>query len=112
MGNVLGKRSARWQQRLATIPDCEILTEVPIRDHLGRIAGDLDVVAWDRAKDRLLIIETKWPVDAATLAESYKVDGPSIKASSRFDESVTALSLAIYGLTGRRGGAPLRPHPR
>lgn len=74
LGNVLGNRGERWQERLASIPNCRVATEIRIRDERGRSAGDLDVVVWDEAADQMLIIETKWPVDAATLVESNKVD--------------------------------------
>ncbi|WP_156384344.1 hypothetical protein [Marmoricola sp. Leaf446] len=74
LGNVLGDRATRWERRLSSIPGCEVITEVPIRDRQRRKAGDLDVVALDRRSKRMLIVEAKWPVDAATLAESYKVD--------------------------------------
>jgi hypothetical protein len=85
LGNVLGKRGERWQQRLATIPGCEVAAEVRIRDQHGRSAGDLDVVAWDRDADVMLIVETKWPVDAATLIESNKVDATFDKGRAQLN---------------------------
>jgi len=74
LGNVLGDRASRWAERLRTVPGCQIAEEVRVKDSTGRTLGDLDVVAWDPRQDMMAIFETKWPVDAATLSESYKVD--------------------------------------
>jgi hypothetical protein len=74
LGNVLGDRALRWAQRLRAIPGCLTAEGVRIKDTQGRTVGDLDVVAWDPNQRLMVVIETKWPVDAATLAESFKVD--------------------------------------
>jgi hypothetical protein len=74
LGNVLGERARRWRDRLASIPHVEVFERVLVRDGLGRTLGDLDVVAVDAADQLLLVFETKWPIDASTLAESYKID--------------------------------------
>ncbi|MBU4188872.1 MAG: hypothetical protein KJ817_11805 [Actinobacteria bacterium] len=74
LGNLLGRRSSRWAQRLRSVPGCRVATELPVKDAAGRLLGDLDLVAWDPVGQVQLIVETKWPVDAATLAEGLKVD--------------------------------------
>lgn len=74
LGNVLGDRASRWAERLRTVPGCQVAEELRVKDANGRAMGDLDVVAWDPEKQVMAIFETKWPVDAATLSESYKVD--------------------------------------
>lgn len=74
LGNTLGRRSSRWAERLGSVPGCEVATELRVLSSEGRPMGDLDVVAWDPLARVMLIVETKWPVDAATLAESFKVD--------------------------------------
>lgn len=74
LGNALGDRASRWAIRLKTLPGVVVLERVPIRDDNGRPVGDLDVVAYDAAEELMLIFETKWPIDAATLSESNKVD--------------------------------------
>jgi hypothetical protein len=74
MGNLLGSRSRRWVDRLSTIPGCKVAERVLVRDPDGVLVGDLDVVAWDEVAGLAVIVEAKWPVDAATLSESYKVD--------------------------------------
>jgi hypothetical protein len=74
LGNILGERAERWSERLATVPGCEVASSILVKDENGRTRGDLDVVAWDPERGDLMVIETKWPVDAATLPESFKVD--------------------------------------
>ena len=74
LGNILGNRARRWAERLRTIPDCEVAEGLVVKDSTGRQLGDLDVVAWDAETRFMAIFETKWPVDAATLSESNKVD--------------------------------------
>jgi hypothetical protein len=74
LGNVLGTRASKWADRLKTVPGCNVAPCVSVRDATGRTLGDLDVVAWDRTARLMAIFETKWPVDAATLSESNKVD--------------------------------------
>ncbi|MGZ6586027.1 MAG: hypothetical protein ACXVHX_17085 [Solirubrobacteraceae bacterium] len=73
LGNVAGARAVRWGERLGSVPGCLVANEVPVRGG-GRSIGDLDTVAWDPAERLMMVIETKWPVDAATLNESEKVD--------------------------------------
>jgi hypothetical protein len=109
LGNVLGERAARWRERLASIPGCEVATEVRIRDSRGVSAGDLDVVAWDRAADQMLIVETKWPVDAATLAESNKVDATFDKGRAQLERIRARLaegSITIDWPAGWDGPTP------
>lgn len=74
LGNILGRRASRWAERFSSIPGCRVATELSVKDSAGRHLGDLDLVAWDPAGRVMLIVETKWPVDAATLAEGFKVD--------------------------------------
>lgn len=74
LGNTLGRRASRWVERLRTIPGCRVATELQVKSTDGRLLGDLDVVAWDPRRRQMVIVETKWPVDAATLSESGKVD--------------------------------------
>jgi hypothetical protein len=74
-----------------------VATELPVRDVEGRILGDLDLVAWDPVDQALLIVETKWPVDAATLAEGYKVDSTIDKGRSQ----LARLRACIATGTGR-----------
>jgi hypothetical protein len=82
LGNILGSRASRWAERLRTVPGCQVAEELRVTDAGGRTLGDLDVVAWDPDERILAIFETKWPVDAATLSESYKVD-------AMFDKGIT-----------------------
>jgi hypothetical protein len=74
LGNALGRRSDRWSERLASIPGAQVMQRVLIHGEDGHRIGDLDVVAVDSADRLMLVFETKGPVDAATLGESYKVD--------------------------------------
>lgn len=74
LGNVLGDRAKRWAERFASIPGCRVAERVKVKDGSGRTTGDLDVVAWDADMNLAVVFETKWPIDAATLSESYKVD--------------------------------------
>lgn len=74
LGKVLGDRATRWAERLRSIEGCKVAERVKVKDRSGVLLGDLDVVAWDQARRLVVVFETKWPVDAATLAESYKVD--------------------------------------
>lgn len=74
LGRVLGDRARRWAERLGTIPGSRVAERVKVKDHNGRTLGDLDVVVWDPKRAVLGVFETKWPVDAASLAESCKVD--------------------------------------
>lgn len=83
LGNLLGARATRWAERLRTVPGCEVAEEIPVKDSQGRKLGDLDVVAWDAADQSMMIVETKWPIDAATLNESNKVDANFDKGASQ-----------------------------
>lgn len=74
LGKILGDRARRWAERLGSIPGCEVAERVKVQDRTGKTLGDLDIVARDRDRRLAVVFETKWPVDAATLAESYKVD--------------------------------------
>lgn len=74
LGNILGDRAHRWAQRLGSIPGCQVAEQVKVKNSTGGVLGDLDVVAWDRERRLAVVFETKWPIDAATLTESYKVD--------------------------------------
>lgn len=91
LGNVLGRRAARWAERLRTIPDCHVAHEVRVKDAAGRSLGDLDVVGWDPQRRVMAVFETKWPVDAATLNESNKVDAMFDKGTAQ----LTRLRSAI-----------------
>lgn len=73
LGNLLGRRAARWSERLRTIPGVVVFERVTARRD-GALIGDLDVVAYDSAENLALVFETKWPIDAATLVESNKID--------------------------------------
>lgn len=74
LGNALGHRASRWAERLRSVPGCLVGEELPVKGADGHRLGDLDLVAWDPVRRVMLIVETKWPVDAATLAEGFKVD--------------------------------------
>ena len=74
LGNLLGLRARRWVQRLEGVPGCLVAEQVKVREPGRRSSGDLDVVAWDPGDNLAVVFETKWPVDAATLTESHKVD--------------------------------------
>lgn len=91
LGNVLGNRAARWAERLRAIPNCLVGEGVQVKDAHGRSMGDLDVVAWDPRARTMAIFETKWPVDAATLTESIKVDAVFDKGRAQ----LTRLRAAI-----------------
>lgn len=91
LGNVLGNRAARWAERLRAIPSCLVGEGIQVRDARGRSMGDLDVVAWDPRARTMAIFETKWPVDAATLTESNKVDAVFDKGRAQ----LTRLRAAI-----------------
>jgi hypothetical protein len=73
LGNLLGQRALRWAERLRCIPGVVVFERVVVRQD-GVIIGDLDVVAYDSTENFALVFETKWPIDAATLSDSYKVD--------------------------------------
>jgi hypothetical protein len=83
LGNVLGNRASRWAQRLRTIPGAQVAEGLRVKDSAGRTVGDLDVVVWDPRQRLMAIFETKWPVDAATLTESYKVDSMFDKGTAQ-----------------------------
>lgn len=74
LGRALGDRARRWAERLRTIPGCRVAERVKVKSQNGTTLGDLDVVVWDPTCALLAVFETKWPVDAASLTESYKVD--------------------------------------
>lgn len=90
LGNLLGRRAVRWAERLREIPGCQVATEVVVRAD-GQTLGDLDVVAWDAAAQSMAIFETKWPVDAATLSESFKVDATFDKGAAQLLRLRTAI---------------------
>lgn len=74
LGRILGARARRWADRLGSIPGCQVAERVKVKDRTKRTLGDLDIAVWDPEAELIAVFETKWPVDAATLAESYKVD--------------------------------------
>ena len=74
LGNTLGRRSARWADLLRSIPGAQVAERLPVTSDAGQALGDLDVAAFDAADNLLLVVETKWPVDAHTLRESSKID--------------------------------------
>ena len=74
LGNALGRRAARWADRLRSIPGTRVAERLPVTSHTGQTISDLDIAAFDPASNMLLIVETKWPVDAHMLWESAKVD--------------------------------------
>ena len=74
LGNALGHRSARWADRLRTIPGALVAERLQVTNSSGQAIGDLDLVAFDPVDNLLFIVDTKWPVDAYTLQESSKVD--------------------------------------
>ncbi|MDO9455227.1 hypothetical protein [Nocardioides sp.] len=83
LGNALGRRSSRWSERLRAVPGSQVAEGVKVRDAGGRTLGDLDQIAWDARRRLLVVFETKWPVDAATLDESYKTDAQFSKGASQ-----------------------------
>jgi hypothetical protein len=91
LGNVLGDRASRWAERMRSVPGCQVGEGLRVKDSNGRTVGDLDVVAWDPAQRFMAIVETKWPVDAATLAESFKVDAMFDKGAAQLERLRTAL---------------------
>jgi len=74
LGNALGRRAARWADRLRAIPGTLVAERLAVRHNGGQKVGDLDVVAFDPGSNLMIIIETKWPVDAHTLRETLKID--------------------------------------
>jgi hypothetical protein len=74
LGNELGRRAARWADRLRAIPGTLVAERLAVRNSSGQKVGDLDVAAFDPGSNLMIIIETKWPVDAHTLRETLKVD--------------------------------------
>lgn len=92
LGNVLGHRARRWAERLGSIPGCRVAERVKVKDQSGKSMGDLDLVAWDRDRGLAVVFETKWPVDAATLSESYKVDSEFTKGRDQLIRLRTAIA--------------------
>jgi len=82
LGNALGRRADRWADRLRSIPGALVAERLLVKGGDGQTIGDLDVVAFDRVSDLVLVVETKWPVDAHTLRESGKIDD-SVQAGRR-----------------------------
>lgn len=74
LGRVLGNRAKRWVERLGQIEGVRVADRVKVKDASGKLLGDLDVVAWDSSTNLAVVFEVKWPIDALTLTESYKVD--------------------------------------
>lgn len=74
LGNELGRRAARWAQRLREVPGAQVAERLKVTDRDGATVGDLDVAAYDAEHDVVMVVEVKWPVDAGTLSESGKVD--------------------------------------
>lgn len=90
-GTWWGPRAVRWGERLNSVPGCVVAEEVPVRGG-GRSFGDLDVVAWDPAERLMMVLETKWPVDAATLNESEKVDAFIARGRRQLDRVRAAVA--------------------
>ncbi len=99
LGNVLGDRASRWAERLRSVPGCQVGEGLRVKDSNGRTMGDLDVVAWDASQRFMAIVETKWPVDAATLAESFKVDAMFDKGAAQLERLRTALNNGAATVT-------------
>jgi hypothetical protein len=74
LGNALGRRATRWADRLRAIPGALVAERVPVQNSSGQKIGDLDVAAFDPGRNLVLVVETKWPVDAHTLRETIKID--------------------------------------
>ena len=76
---------------MSSVPGCLVAEEVPVRGG-GRSFGDLDTVVWDPAERLMMVFETKWPVDAATLHESEKVDAFIARGRGQLDRVRAAVA--------------------
>jgi hypothetical protein len=81
IGKRQGERAKVWGRWLREIPGVKVVEGAKVRSLKGQAAGDLDVVAFDPASRKGLILEIKWPIDALTLAETFKTDQTIVLAS-------------------------------
>jgi hypothetical protein len=83
IGKRQGERARVWGRWLAGIPGVKVVEGAKVRSPGGRTEGDLDVVAIDPVSRKGLVLEIKWPIDALTISEAFKMDQTIVRASEQ-----------------------------